>query len=106
MAEPMQSFDLTDTVAIVTGASQGIGAAIAMQLAQSGAKTAVHYRSDRIRAQQLVESIKISGDHAQMVRAELDDQAQIQRMVGHVQSEFDGIDILINNAGMFPNQSI
>lgn len=102
----MQSFDLTDRVAIVTGASQGIGASIAKQLSTAGAKTAVHYRSSQADAMKVAEAIRASGGVAQVVQADLSDEHQVRQMIDRVQTEFGGIDILVNNAGMFPTQSI
>jgi len=102
----MQIFDLTNRVAIVTGASQGIGAAIAKQLAESGAKTVIHCRSNKADAIKVAEAIQTSGGIAHVVQADLSDEAQVRQMIGQVQSKFGGIDILVNNAGMFPTQSI
>jgi len=102
----MQSFDLTNRVAIVTGASQGIGASIAKQLAEAGAKTVVHYRSNKTEALKIAEAIMQSGGVAQVVQADLSDEEQVLQMIDQVQHKFGGIDILVNNAGMFPNQSI
>lgn len=102
----MELFDLTDRVAIVTGASQGIGAAIAKQLAESGAKTVVHCRSNKADALKVAETIQASGGIAHVVQADLSDEEQVLQMIDQVQREFGGIDILVNNAGMFPNQSI
>ncbi len=102
----MQIFDLSNRVALVTGASQGIGAAIAKQLAESGAKTVVHCRSNKADALKVAEAIQASGGIAHVVQADLSDEAQVCQMIDQVQSEFGGIDILVNNAGMFPTQSI
>ena len=106
VSKQMQSFDLTNRVAIVTGASQGIGASIARQLAESGAKTVVHYRSNKTEALKSAESIMESGGIAQVVQADLSDEEQVRQMMNKAHSEFGGIDILVNNAGMFPSQSI
>jgi NAD(P)-dependent dehydrogenase (short-subunit alcohol dehydrogenase family) len=102
----MQFFDLTNRVAIVTGASQGIGASIAKQLAEAGAKTVIHYRSSQADAMKVAEAIRTSGGVAQVVQADLSDENQVRQMIDQVQTKFGGIDILVNNAGMFPTQSI
>jgi len=102
----MQSFDLTNRVAIVTGASQGIGASIAKQFSTAGAKTVIHYRSNQADAMKVAEAIRASGGVAQLVQADLSDENQVRKMIDQVQIEFGGIDILVNNAGMFPCQSI
>ena len=102
----MPSFDLTGQVALVTGASQGIGASIALQLAESGAKIAVHCRSNKTDALKVAEDIRASKGVAQVVQADLSDENQVCQMMDSIRSEFGGIDILINNAGIFPTQSI
>lgn len=102
----MKHFDLTNRVAIVTGASQGIGAAIARRLAESGAGTVVHYRSGKTGALGIAEEIRTAGGTALLVQADLCDEQQVRQMFKQVQHEFGGIDILVNNAGMFPTQSI
>ena len=106
MRPHMNLFDLSDSIAIVTGVSQGIGAAIAKLLASSGAKTIVHYRSNKDDADKVAETIRASGGVALVLQADLSDEKQVQQMMNRVQNEFDGIDILVNNAGMFPCQSI
>lgn len=102
----MRLFDLSGRIAIVTGASQGIGASIARQLAECGAKTVVHYRSNKIEALKIAATIMESGGVAQVVQADLSDEEQVRQMLDKVQSDFGGIDILVNNAGIFPSQSI
>ena len=77
----MPSFSLTNRVAIVTGASQGIGAAIATQLAVSGAKTVVHYILNKSNALKVVEAIKKSGGVAQVFQGELSDVEQFLNML-------------------------
>ena len=102
----MPTFDLTDRVAIVTGASRGIGASIAQQLAESGAKTVVHYRSDKTGALEVAEGIRASGGDAYVVQADLSDEEQVRQMIEQVQHNSGGIDILVNNAGIYPSRSI
>ena len=102
----MPTFDLTNRVAIVTGASRGIGASIAQQYAASGAKTVVHYRSDKTGALKVVEAIRASGGNAHGIQADLSDENQVRSMIEQVQREHGGIDILVNNAGIYPSKSI
>ena len=84
---------------LVTGASRGIGAAVASAFARSGDRVAVHYGSRRDRAVEVQESLP--GDGHIVVGAELTDAGAIRRMVDEVADTFDGIDVLVNNAGIF-----
>ena len=86
--------DLQDQKALVTGATSGLGRAIALQLARDGAEVVVHGR-DEARGAQTVEAIRADGGHARFVAADLTDPASIPRL-----AEAAGeIDILVNNAG-------
>lgn len=82
--------------ALVTGATSGIGRAIALQLAQRGAEVVVHGRSAE-RGDEVVRQIESGGATARFVAAELSDAAQVRRLA----AEAGPVDILINNAGVF-----
>jgi 3-oxoacyl-[acyl-carrier protein] reductase len=88
---------LTNKVAIVTGASRGIGAAIAKRLAADGAKVVVNYALSREAAEEVVRSI---GANAVAVRADLSDVAQIKPLVDAAIQNFGKLDILVNNAAI------
>lgn len=91
------TFDLTDKVAIVTGGGRGIGRAIALGLADSGAKVAVTARSkDQLDA--VVEEIKVKGKEAIAIEADLMSMDSIAAIVNTTVKEFGKVDILINNA--------
>lgn len=90
---------LTGKTALVTGASRGIGKAIATTLAAHGARLALHYRSTQEEAERLRASLAGSGH--MNARADLMDPAAVARMVEQVHQEFGRIDILVNNAGIF-----
>src|SRR5256885_5725121 len=81
--------------ALVTGATSGIGHAVALQLARDGAEVLVHGR-DAARGAETVEEITASGGKASFVAADLADAADVQRLAGEV----GDVDILINNAGI------
>lgn len=93
-------------VALVTGASRGIGAAIAERLAEAGADIAVGYGSDADAAGEVVSKIVASSRRAVAVGGDAVDQAQLERMVDTVEAELGQIDILIVNAGIAPQQDL
>ncbi len=88
-------------VALVTGASRGIGRAIAVQLAQNGAAVGVNYRERRDQAEQVVESITRAGGKAVAVGGDLANAADCMRLVERTRQALGPIDILVNNAGVF-----
>jgi len=97
----MSMQDLKDKVVLITGASSGIGAAVAAAFGQAGAKVAVHYRQRRAEADAVVARVRSGGGEAVAFAADVTDSAQIDRMVDEVVARFGRIDVLINNAGGF-----
>ena len=91
---------LTGKSALVTGASRGIGAAIAQRLAKEGAEVAITYSSSAERAQQLVKEIVDSGGRAIAIKADAVDQNAVRSAVNATAKQFSKIDILVNNAGV------
>jgi NAD(P)-dependent dehydrogenase (short-subunit alcohol dehydrogenase family) len=92
--------DLSAHVALVTGASRGIGAAIALTLAESGAAVAVNYRERAGDAEAVVARIKSNGGRTIAVAADVSQSAAVTGMVERVARELGPIDILVNNAGI------
>jgi 3-oxoacyl-[acyl-carrier protein] reductase len=93
---------LSNKVALVTGASEGIGAAIARHLAAAGASVVVNYSSSKAGADQVVADIKAAGGKAVAVQGDVAKPADITRFVTEAKSAFGGrIDILVNNAGVY-----
>ncbi|MCP3469407.1 SDR family oxidoreductase [Bradyrhizobium sp. CCGUVB1N3] len=90
----------TQRVAIVTGGSRGIGAAIARRLARDGIAIAINYASGRAAADELAASIVAAGGHAIAVQADLADPATPARLFEAAQRAFGGVDIIVNNAGI------
>ena len=93
--------NLQDKVALVTGASKGIGAAIARELASRGAAVAVNYAGSKAAAEKLVAEIKAAGGKAVAVQADLSNSDSIGPFVAKVARELGPIDILVNNAGIY-----
>jgi len=92
---------LTDKVAIVTGASKGIGSGIASALAAAGARVVVNYSSDGAGAERVAQAIVDSGGEAIAVGADVSKTADVARLFKEVDNAFGRLDILVNNAGVF-----
>jgi NAD(P)-dependent dehydrogenase (short-subunit alcohol dehydrogenase family) len=90
---------LADKVAVVTGASKGIGRTLAIGLARSGAKVAVNYKNDRDGAEATCHAIADLGGEAIPVGADVGDRDEVRRLVDTAQQELGGLDVLVNNAG-------
>lgn len=91
---------LTDKVAIVTGGSRGIGAAICKKLAAQGARVVVNYSSSPDAANQVVEQIQSNGGTAIALRADLTDSTQVLDLFNQTENQLGTVDILVNNAGI------
>jgi 3-oxoacyl-[acyl-carrier protein] reductase len=91
---------LTGKVAIVTGASKGIGAAIAKMYASEGARVVVNYHSSEEEGKKVVEEIKSEGGRALLVKADVSKTTDVKRMVSKAVGKFGRVDILVNNAGI------
>ncbi|MBA3723194.1 MAG: 3-oxoacyl-ACP reductase FabG [Parachlamydiaceae bacterium] len=97
---------LSNKVALVTGGSRGIGAAIAKRLAQDGADVAFSYSSSPEKAQIVVDEIKREGVRVEAFKADQADIHQVEELVKAVVKKFGRLDILINNAGVFVGGSV
>ncbi|MEH7590118.1 SDR family oxidoreductase [Priestia megaterium] len=97
---------LNGKVAIVTGASRGIGRQVAIQLAQSGAKVAVNYSSNREKADEVVMTIEKFGGQAVAIQADVSKVSEVTALFSKTLEEFGRVDILINNAGIMENYTI
>jgi 3-oxoacyl-[acyl-carrier protein] reductase len=92
---------LAGKVAVVTGASKGIGAAIALHLAAEGAAVVVNYATSKAGADRVVSEIVGKGGKAIAVQANVANQADIQRLFAETKKTFARLDILVNNAGIY-----
>ena len=91
---------LEGQTALVTGASRGLGRAIALRLAREGAAVGVNYREQADAAETVVREIRARGGRALAVRGDVADETQVGGMVQRVTSELGPVDILVNNAGV------
>jgi 3-oxoacyl-[acyl-carrier protein] reductase len=87
-------------VAIVTGASRGIGAAVAQRLAHDGFTVVVNYSGNAALAEALVRKIEKSGGRAMAAQADISDPAAVRRLFDATETAFGGVDLLVNNAGI------
>jgi 3-oxoacyl-[acyl-carrier protein] reductase len=87
-------------VAIVTGASRGIGAAIAQRLARGGFAVVINYAGKVDEAEQLAREIGNAGGHALAIQADVSDPAAVARLFDTAETTFGGVDVLVNNAGI------
>jgi 3-oxoacyl-[acyl-carrier protein] reductase len=92
--------DLSGKVALVTGASRGIGRAVALCLAQCGASVAINDRRSAAEAEEVAHEIRSQGGEALVVLADVSLAADVERMVKETEQTFSRIDILVNNAGV------
>jgi len=90
--------DLSGRRAVVTGASRGLGRAIALQLAECGADVGVNYLQNEAAAQEVAAAIEAMGRKAVLLPADVSDEAAVKQMIAQAVAGLDGLDILVNNA--------
>ena len=96
---PSPLFDLTGKVAVITGSSKGIGKAIAMHLALSGAKVVVSSRKAPV-CEEAAAEIRKAGGHATVIPCNISDKAQCENLIAQTRKQLGPVDILCNNAGV------
>ena len=94
----MSSHDLNGKIAIVTGGTRGLGRAIALELARLGATVAMNYRRDEASAAKTFDEVRGIAPRSILIKADLEDEAQVRAMVTKVAADLGGLDILIANA--------
>jgi 3-oxoacyl-[acyl-carrier protein] reductase len=92
--------DLNGKVALVTGASRGIGRAIASALAQAGADVGINFLSRVEDAQTVADEVRVYGRRSAIFQADVSVSSEVQRLIREVEEQFGGIDVLVNNAGI------
>lgn len=92
--------DLNGRVALVTGASRGIGRAVALALARAGADVAINFRQREAEARQTEREAAALGRRAVSLRADVSDGAQVAGLIREIEARLGGVDILVNNAGI------
>src|SRR6266576_2647313 len=97
----MSAKKLVGKVAVVTGASKGIGAAIAKHLAAEGASVVVNYASSKAGADKVVNEITGQGGKAIAVQADVAKKVDIERMFAETKKAYGKLDVLVNNAGIY-----
>lgn len=102
----MEGLEFEGQTVVVTGGSQGIGAAVADAFAAGGARTVVHYRSNKDAADAVVAKIKAAGGTAIALSARLDVGDEVDAFFAAVEETYGVTTILVNNAGAFPNSSL
>src|SRR5208337_282500 len=91
---------LENRIALVTGASRGIGRSIAIELAGAGAHVAVNYRKEQAAAEEVCAAIQKLNSRAISVQADVSVSAEVDRLVTTVERDLGAVDILVNNAGI------
>jgi 3-oxoacyl-[acyl-carrier protein] reductase len=92
--------DLRGRIALVTGASRGIGRAVALALAEAGADVAVNYRDRELEAKEVAEVLRAAGRRAVTVGADVSDSRAVDAMIRSIEAALGPVDVLVNNAGI------
>src|SRR6185436_14206134 len=102
----MTTNDLRGRVALVTGGSRGIGAAIVRALADAGAAVIINYREQKAAAETLAAAIGSAGGRAVAIRADISHSDEVAQLFARADAQFGPVDILVNNAGIALGRSI
>ncbi len=94
------------SVVVVTGGGSGLGRGIALRFAEAGAAVVINYRSSEAGAMEVVSQITAAGGRAAAIQADVSQRADVERMVAQTIERFGRIDVLVNNAGIYPLASV
>lgn len=103
---PTALLDFSNKVVLVTGGSAGIGAGIAKRFGQAGADVVIHYNSHAEEAQEVANSLAKMGSKTLAIQANVSDRSEVQAMVGEIVAKHGKIDVLVNNAGIYPRADL
>lgn len=103
---PKNLLDFTGKVVVVTGSGSGLGSGIALRFAEAGATVTVNYRSSAAGAQAVVEKIEAMGGRAIAIQADVTDKAEVEQLISQTVAAFGRLDVLVNNAGLYPLVSL
>src|ERR1700720_1873182 len=106
MMRRMKMTENTGKVALVSGASRGMGAAVAERLARDGFTVVINYSGDAAPAKALAGKIEDRGGHALIAKADVSDPQAVHGMFDAAEAAFGGVDVLVNNAGIMPLSTI
>jgi len=97
---------LKGKIALVTGASRGIGKSIAIELAKNGAKIVINYRSNQQEAENVVKEIEKNSGEAISIKSDVSDYESVCKMIDQIKNKFGRVDILVNNAGIVKDKTL
>jgi NAD(P)-dependent dehydrogenase (short-subunit alcohol dehydrogenase family) len=104
--DPLDLLDFSNKVVLVTGSSVGIGAGIAKRFGQAGAEVVIHYSSHAEEAQKVASDLAKLGGKTLMIRADVSDRSEVQTMADEIIAKLGRIDVLVNNAGVYPHANL
>ncbi|MBI3242730.1 MAG: SDR family oxidoreductase [Chloroflexi bacterium] len=106
LPSPQNLLDFSNQAVAVTGSGSGLGRGIAIRFAEAGAKVVVSYRASASGAQTVVDRIKGMGREAVAIRADATQKAEVDRLIAQTVEAFGRLDVMINNAGLYPVSSL
>jgi NAD(P)-dependent dehydrogenase (short-subunit alcohol dehydrogenase family) len=106
LPSPKNLLDFTGKVVIVTGSGSGLGSGIALRFGEAGAAVVVNYRSSAAGAKEVVAKIQAAGSQATAIQADVTQKAEVEHLIAQTIQAFGRLDVLINNAGLYPLSSL